>query len=42
MDEDLLRFDVVWAAAGTPDAVFPVAPAHLAEVTGASLLAIMG
>jgi prolyl-tRNA editing enzyme YbaK/EbsC (Cys-tRNA(Pro) deacylase) len=42
MDEDLLRFDVVWAAAGTPDAVFPVAPAHLAEVTGASLLAVMG
>ena len=30
MDEALLAFDVVWAAAGTPDAVFPVAPAHLA------------
>jgi len=28
-DEDLLRYDVVWAAAGTPMSVFPVAPAVL-------------
>jgi prolyl-tRNA editing enzyme YbaK/EbsC (Cys-tRNA(Pro) deacylase) len=33
-DEGLLRFDVVWAAAGTPRAVFPVAPAELAAVLG--------
>ena len=35
MDEDLLRFETVWAAAGHPHAVFPVAPAALAQATGA-------
>jgi prolyl-tRNA editing enzyme YbaK/EbsC (Cys-tRNA(Pro) deacylase) len=34
MDEDLLRFGEVWAAAGTPRAVFPVAPAELARAIG--------
>jgi prolyl-tRNA editing enzyme YbaK/EbsC (Cys-tRNA(Pro) deacylase) len=34
MDEDLLRFDVVWAAAGSPYAVFGVAPAELARAIG--------
>jgi len=29
VDEDLTHFDQVWAAAGTPFAVFPVAPADL-------------
>jgi prolyl-tRNA editing enzyme YbaK/EbsC (Cys-tRNA(Pro) deacylase) len=37
LDEDLLRFDVVWAAAGNPHAVFPIAPAELARATGASV-----
>jgi len=37
LDEDLLRFETVWAAAGTPDAVFPVAPAALASATGAQV-----
>jgi prolyl-tRNA editing enzyme YbaK/EbsC (Cys-tRNA(Pro) deacylase) len=40
LDEDLLRFDVVWAAAGTPRAVFPVAPADLARATGTTPTAI--
>jgi prolyl-tRNA editing enzyme YbaK/EbsC (Cys-tRNA(Pro) deacylase) len=40
MDEDLLRFETVWAAAGHPHAVFPVAPAELAKATGAKVLAI--
>ncbi|MBX9591084.1 MAG: YbaK/EbsC family protein [Hyphomonadaceae bacterium] len=31
MDEALLAYDQVWAAAGTPDAVFPIAPGRLAE-----------
>jgi prolyl-tRNA editing enzyme YbaK/EbsC (Cys-tRNA(Pro) deacylase) len=35
-DEDLLGFDVVWAAAGHPSAVFPVDPKVLARVTGAT------
>jgi prolyl-tRNA editing enzyme YbaK/EbsC (Cys-tRNA(Pro) deacylase) len=34
VDEDLLRYDVVWAAAGTPRAVFPIAPAALVAVSG--------
>ena len=31
MDEALLAYAVVWAAAGTPDARVPIAPAQLAE-----------
>lgn len=38
MDEDLLRFDTVWAAAGNPHAVFPVAPAALAEAARARVM----
>jgi prolyl-tRNA editing enzyme YbaK/EbsC (Cys-tRNA(Pro) deacylase) len=34
IDEDLLGYDVVYAAAGTPTAIFPVAPADLVRVTG--------
>lgn len=40
MDEALLAFDVVWAAAGTPDAVFPAAPSHLAAAIGAEIIAV--
>ena len=35
IDEDLLGYDVVWAAAGTPRAVFAIAPRALVEVSGA-------
>jgi prolyl-tRNA editing enzyme YbaK/EbsC (Cys-tRNA(Pro) deacylase) len=38
LDEDLLRFETVWAAAGNPHAVFPVAPAALARATGAQVV----
>ena len=34
VDEDLLGYPVVWAAAGTPHAVFPIEPAALAELVG--------
>ena len=34
-DDGLLRFDLVWAAAGLPDAVFPIAPAELVRLSGA-------
>jgi prolyl-tRNA editing enzyme YbaK/EbsC (Cys-tRNA(Pro) deacylase) len=34
IDEDLLRYDVVWAAAGTPRDVFAIVPARLVELTG--------
>jgi prolyl-tRNA editing enzyme YbaK/EbsC (Cys-tRNA(Pro) deacylase) len=40
VDEDLLRFDEVWAAAGTPRAVFPVAPRALADASGGTLAAV--
>jgi prolyl-tRNA editing enzyme YbaK/EbsC (Cys-tRNA(Pro) deacylase) len=37
LDEDLLRYETVWAAAGHPHAVFPIAPAVLAQKTGATV-----
>lgn len=35
IDRDLLSFNEVWAAAGTPHAVFPIAPDALVTATGA-------
>lgn len=40
IDEDLLRYDAVWAAAGTPEAIFKVAPADLQAKTGAKTLVV--
>ena len=37
-DEDLLRHDEVWAAAGTPDSVFPITPADLVRLSGAAVV----
>jgi len=37
IDHGLLAFDTVWAAAGLPDAVFPIAPAELVRLSGASV-----
>ena len=34
VDEDLLGFDEVWAAAGTPNAVFRLRPADLVSLSG--------
>ncbi len=34
VDRDLLRYDLVWAAAGTPNAVFPISPQDLVRVSG--------
>jgi prolyl-tRNA editing enzyme YbaK/EbsC (Cys-tRNA(Pro) deacylase) len=39
IDHDLLLWDQIWAAAGTPDSVFPLSPADLLRVTGASAAA---
>jgi Cys-tRNA(Pro) deacylase len=33
VDRDLLAYDVIWAAAGTPHAVFPVAPDDLVRAS---------
>jgi Cys-tRNA(Pro) deacylase len=38
VDEDLTHFDVIWAAAGTPFAVFAVKPAELLQVSGGVLV----
>jgi prolyl-tRNA editing enzyme YbaK/EbsC (Cys-tRNA(Pro) deacylase) len=35
LDRDLLAYDEVWAAAGTPRSVFPIAPDDLLRVTSA-------
>jgi prolyl-tRNA editing enzyme YbaK/EbsC (Cys-tRNA(Pro) deacylase) len=37
MDPDLGRFETVWAAAGTPTAVFPVPPATLRTLANATV-----
>ena len=40
MDAALLDYAVVWAAAGTPDAVFAVAPDRLATAAAATVIAV--
>jgi prolyl-tRNA editing enzyme YbaK/EbsC (Cys-tRNA(Pro) deacylase) len=40
VDEDLLGFDTVWAAAGTPSAVFAVEPKALAQAIGAKVIRV--
>ncbi len=37
IDPRLLDFPVIWAAAGTPRHIFPIAPADLHRLTGATL-----
>lgn len=40
MDEDLLAFDPVWAAAASANAVFAIAPERLAEISNATVLRV--
>ena len=40
MDEDLLHHDVVWAAAGTPRAVFPLDPQRLRDTVATAVIAV--
>jgi prolyl-tRNA editing enzyme YbaK/EbsC (Cys-tRNA(Pro) deacylase) len=40
VDQDLLQFDTVWAAAGTPHAVFAIDPHQLVRATGGHVLAV--
>jgi prolyl-tRNA editing enzyme YbaK/EbsC (Cys-tRNA(Pro) deacylase) len=35
IDRELLRFDIVWAAAGHPNGVFKLSPQELVALTGA-------
>lgn len=34
LDEDLLQYATIWAAAGTPNAIFELTPAELQNMTG--------
>jgi len=38
MDEALLSFETVWAAAGTPECVFAITPNELAQATAATFI----
>jgi prolyl-tRNA editing enzyme YbaK/EbsC (Cys-tRNA(Pro) deacylase) len=40
IDEDLLQYNVLWAAAGTPHAVFNLDSAHLESLTGGKIISI--
>lgn len=40
MDADLLAYDIVWAAAGTPRTVFSVDPKKLQAATGAEIITV--
>ncbi|HEU0131004.1 MAG TPA: YbaK/EbsC family protein [Mycobacteriales bacterium] len=40
VDEDLLRYDAIWAAAGTPHTVFPTTGAELVRITGGTAAAV--
>ena len=40
LDEDLLQYDVVWAAAGTPNAVFELTPDDLQKMTQGKVVGV--
>jgi prolyl-tRNA editing enzyme YbaK/EbsC (Cys-tRNA(Pro) deacylase) len=40
IDEDLLRYAEIWAAAGTPQAVFKLTPQELVRITGGRVLRV--
>jgi prolyl-tRNA editing enzyme YbaK/EbsC (Cys-tRNA(Pro) deacylase) len=42
VDAEILRFDEIWAAAGTPRDVFCVSPAQLLELTGGTPADVAG
>jgi len=40
IDEDLLQYGEIWAAAGTPNAVFQLAPPELVQLTGGKVVSV--
>ncbi len=40
IDEDLLQYGEIWAAAGTPHAVFRLTPAELVRMTGGQVVGV--
>ena len=41
LDASLQRFDVIWAAAGTPESIFSMTPGQLQRITGGEWLDIV-
>jgi prolyl-tRNA editing enzyme YbaK/EbsC (Cys-tRNA(Pro) deacylase) len=41
IDEDLLQYGQIWAAAGHPNAVFPLTPAELVAMTGGAVAKVV-
>ncbi len=40
IDQDLLQYKTVWAAAGTPNAVFEINPQELVRISGAQVVSV--
>jgi prolyl-tRNA editing enzyme YbaK/EbsC (Cys-tRNA(Pro) deacylase) len=40
IDEDLLKYEEIWAAAGSPHAVFKLTPSALVQMTGGRVISI--
>jgi prolyl-tRNA editing enzyme YbaK/EbsC (Cys-tRNA(Pro) deacylase) len=40
LDEDLLQYSTVWAAAGTPNAVFELSPTNLVKITRGKIVCV--
>ncbi len=40
VDEDLMQYDVIWAAGGTPRALFRISPQELVRITGGRVVSV--
>ena len=40
IDEDLLQYEEIWAAAGTPHAVFKLTPEELKTITSGEVISV--
>ena len=41
IDQDLMSYDIIWAAAGTPHAVFKILPSNLIKITNGKIVSII-
>jgi prolyl-tRNA editing enzyme YbaK/EbsC (Cys-tRNA(Pro) deacylase) len=42
IDEDLMQYDIIYAAAGHPHTLFAIPPQTLIQITGATIVAVKG
>jgi prolyl-tRNA editing enzyme YbaK/EbsC (Cys-tRNA(Pro) deacylase) len=40
VDEDLMQYETIWAAAGTPNAVFSISPPELIRISNGSIVTV--